>query len=300
MQYERNSLPWRLDLSVFRTEDLCHDVLADLRGLLPETRIYFQPHAENQIPILVDQLVPAMWYERDVWLGRLEKFRQLALLSDHRVVTLLNHSRPHGWILYENGVGGLDFQNHDSANYGCVPCTSMVNHGVAWSGSDVWLATSRKPNLEWDVDSDFGHEATHAVFAFVPLFVQGQLTSLASLKSIVRLTQVLPAHLIAIMYWATELTVVGLRGESRDTQSGLPLNDPSDVSCLLRLWDLIAPSYGFDGALMAWSKSNSQLDMQSDLAYQITAPFLSIAPAMWQFAGIKKSPMVAEVVQALK
>src|SRR5512143_191504 len=118
----------------------------------------------------------------------------------------------------------------------------MRNHGVGWrvdgrGGMHVWLATARKEGQDWDWDSDIGHESAHAAFAPVPLFVQSASRDLDTVRFAGTRSASKPTNdqLARMCYLMTELAVVAVRGETRPTETALPIGEPQELHAFLGL-----------------------------------------------------------------
>lgn len=195
---------------------------------------------------------------------------------------------PQKWALYYTENGGLpDAPSPPGYLAGMVPCSTMRNHGVGWQRQghniDIWLVTAPKPGRAWDMDSDIGHESAHAAFAPVPLFVQPVAANElpATLVDVWAADALLPQQIARLLYFYTEIAVVGIRGESRATYTRLPIEDPEELAGLLRLSDNIFPGLGFDRALHTFARNRGSFDpQQSDAVLELTAPILRLLPEL--------------------
>ena len=155
----------------------------------------------------------AVMVETAQWHKKIEQLALSGLVTPDQLKKFSNNrARKEKWLIYENGNnGGLDLPAQFEPAYGCIPCSSMRNHGVAWEvvvGSrEVWLATARRVNEDWDPVSDFGHESTHASFAPVPLFVQGDKISNFSLAAIAADSELSAENSAVLIYWLSELVL---------------------------------------------------------------------------------------------
>jgi hypothetical protein len=223
---------------------------------------------------------------------RKQKFVDLNLFSDREINEILTgHKHVQPWILYFSKEGGLNIltQNVEGEDspWGVIPCTSMPNHGVAWrktstSDSQVWLATARKVAHDWDWDSDIGHESAHSSFAPVPLFVQAlhinsETTFLDSVSSLQDLNS---NHLARMSYTYSEIAVISMRGEQRNTKTGLPVVErPEELYAFLELSHQLMPDLGFDRALTACRRVNGQIDVNDSVEiFEIGAAVMRVLP----------------------
>ncbi|HLH42179.1 MAG TPA: hypothetical protein VKV74_04270 [Bryobacteraceae bacterium] len=195
------------------------------------------------------------------------------------------------WAIYYSKDGGLgissDARSDLDAERGVIPCSTMQNHGVAWrrgaESFDVWLATARKPGGDWDFDSDIGHESAHAAFAPIPLFSQAlfEVDGLAPLRAVETSHNLSAPHMALLVYFFTEIAVCAVRGESRNTQTGLPVADAADLSALLRLSCTLFPDDGFRSGLRALERARYPLDVESGSEiYEIAAPIMRVIPRL--------------------
>ncbi len=208
------------------------------------------------------------------------------------------------WILYyskDGGLGTLDPAATPRTHArGLTPCSSMINHGVAWSRTaqdafDVWLVTARPHGQAWNWDADIGHESAHAAFAPVPLFAQF-FESSASLRELAELggqAALSPNQLAELRYPFSELAVVAMRGEPRDTATGLPVDESEDLFRLLRVAGELMPGIGFDRARDAFERASGFVDVNQGIEiFEIGAPALRIAPAIAKIAHRPDAPSI--------
>jgi hypothetical protein len=271
MKFLDKVLPWT-GKPVRKVEDLQDCLVARLRPgsgrYLPRSiTLFVDPEVE-------EAAVQSFFDEMALWLGpelarrqaRRDIFVRLGLFSPEEIesfMTIRTGAQP--WAIYYSASGGLGIpaENGAAASFarrGVVPCSSMRNHGVAWTrdhatGLHVWLATARKEGQGWDWDSDIGHESAHAAFAQVPLFTQLladaiDKSSLADVKGVQDLS---PAHIARMAYFYSEIAVVAVRGECRPTQSGLPVAEREELRSVLELSNQLAPKAGFRQALAAYA-----------------------------------------------
>lgn len=223
--------------------------------------------------------------------ARRERFVNLGLFSDRKIDKILTgHRHVQPWILYFSKEGGLGISaqsvEQEHLTSGVIPCTSMPNHGVAWiktSAGDcqVWLATARKVAHDWDWDSDIGHESAHSSFAPVPLFVQAlHINSETMLLDNVSSFQDLNAsHLARMSYIYSEIAVIAMRGEQRNTKTGLPVVErPEELYAFLELSHQLMSDLGFNRALTACQRANGQIDINSDEIFEIGAAVMRVLP----------------------
>lgn len=162
----------------------------------------------------------------------------------------------------------------------------MKNHGTAWrrtaDGSlENWMVTARKEGQGWDWDSDIGHESAHAAFAPIPLFLQRTHSAASSQLSSVRSVSDLHAgHLARLSYMYTEMSVITMRGEKRETETGLPVAEQKEeLHAVLELSNELMPSLGFDRALDACERVNGLFDAtHGDEIFEIGAAAMRVVP----------------------
>jgi hypothetical protein len=197
-------------------------------------------------------------------------------LDVRRIVHFLTARRDRQpWALIWSKHGGLPLP-------GVVPCSSMRNHGVAWrrnaNGSVcTWLATAPKESLPWNFDSDIGHESAHAAFAHVPLFAQDIQNAAddAWFNDLVNAAAMSPGHAAKLCYLLVELAVVIVRGERRETESGLPMVDASELLAMLAVADELMPRCGFAEALRSALRRGGRFDVANDPeVFRLLVPLL--------------------------
>jgi hypothetical protein len=272
-----------------------------MKQYLPETLLYHAPEfSKEQVGSLIERIRHHMQKEIALWEEKLEAFINEGLLTSAEVDRLLiGRTRKQKWILYENNtVGGLDLTENMRKDYGCIPCTAVRNHGVAWemkdNDIDVSMVTSRTRGrgTDWSDSADFGHEGTHAAFAPVPLYIQSDhiLLSLAGSNA-----DDLEGHEVAsLIYWLTEMVVAVLHEEKRDTETGLPIPTFEDLERFFELWDAIAPGMGFQESYR-WIADRGRIDASSRKMLQIAAPTLRICPFIDQFSLGFRIPSMNEL-----
>jgi hypothetical protein len=285
-------LPWN-KTEVYSTGNLIeaieHYIPAHVKYFLPSSIVvlYDTEVTTELISDFIGKVIDYLTIEFKHREERKKRFIGLGLLSDNDFKqVILKNKTIQPWILYYSQSGGLgkyDSMNN-SALTGMIPCASMRNHAVAWQTKGdnfkMWLVTSRKENSDWDWDSDLGHESGHACFAPIPLFVQslhleqGESAELLHVDSIYDMTA---DHIARICYIITEIAVIAVRGERRETISGLPVaENPEEFKAFLRLSDLLMPGLGFNNVLQKYSESDTTfVDVnQSDIIYYIGAACL--------------------------
>jgi hypothetical protein len=275
-------------------EYIAEQIPGALRACLPlSITLFVDPEIEEQRvePFLCEMsryLVEEL-SSRD---KRRQLFVKLGLFSNseiHAILTQLCNVQP--WIIYYSKSGGLRIPpqggGQTDAPCGVLPCSAMQNHGVAWRRADddsvqSWLVTARKEGHDWDWDSDIGHESAHSAFAPVPIFVQTDqetlaLSYLSSVKSINDLNEY---HLARMSYMYLEMAVIAMRGEKRDTETGLPVAQSLDeLFSFLTLSNNLLPDFGFDTALAAFDRAGGFVDVDhGNEIFEIGAPALRIIP----------------------
>jgi hypothetical protein len=240
--------------------------------------------------------------------GRIWRLLRTGLCSEEEVDEIIKgQTHKQKWALYYSEDGGLPPAPTDprSADSGTVPCSAMRNHGVSWRRHgqllDVWLVTAPKSGQDWDMDSDIGHESAHAAFAPVPLFVQSAANSglTPSLIDVDSSEELEPDQVARLLYFCSELAVVGIRGENRRTYTCLPIADPEELSSFLRLANELFPDIGFDRAQRTFKRVRGNFDLdQSDAVFDLTTPVLRILPKLNEFVDVLFPPTAA-VLQKL-
>lgn len=274
------------------------DISEHWRHRLPEPLRYHLPKKiwifcdlevpERDIHSFMESAVAHLRSEFKIRERRKEIFIERGLLAREEIESLLREQRGgQAWALYYSmdgglGVGDQGFFQSDGG-LGCVPCSSMVNHGVAWRRTadaeiEVWLATARKAGRDWDWESDIGHESAHAAFAPVPLYMQTIQRQVAGARF-----QDVPGaaglgsdHLAKIGYMCSEIAVVALRGETRETETGLPSQDErAEIAAFLGLSHELMPALGFDQALETYQRAGGILDVNDgEEIFEVAAPLL--------------------------
>jgi hypothetical protein len=248
-------------------------------------RVLTFPGADpRQIAELIEQIGEFFAQEElPRWRTRSERFVGLGLCTAVELDRLLDPANnPQPWIIYvtEKGGGLQPFGSPDDsgADYGNVPCSTMVNHGVAWKrkhrGFMSWLVTDRKEDRPWDFSSDIGHEGAHATFSPVPLFSQMiNLDARAVSLEIADIARMNRAQWSRLAYILCELAVVAVRGERRDTLTGLPtLETMAELRHLPQLLHDLMPQFGFDRASDAISWQDAiEPDDEAMFAFGIAA-----------------------------
>lgn len=297
MKFKETKLPW--NNSFVRSTGNLYTYFAErlpnsLGSYLPASlTLFFDPEIkESTVVNFLDEMTRQLNDEFHIREKRRDKFVELGLFNEieiHSFLTGRRHLQP--WALYYSKQGGLgisDQNTHDeNSAYGVFPCTTMQNHGVAWrcteNGSyQVWLATARKVGHDWDWDSDVGHESGHAAFAQFPLFARivndsVPLSELSSVKSVKELNS---GHLARMSYMYLEIAVVAMRGEKRETGTGLPVAErPEEFYAFLELSNQLMPRAGFKGALTAYNRVNGLIDVNNGLEmFEIGAAVMGVVP----------------------
>jgi hypothetical protein len=230
---------------------------------------------------------------------RTKNFIALGLFEPAEIESILvEHNDVQPWAIHYGLHGGLGVERASvrtrEVPRGVIPCSSMRNHGVAWEPSDndginVWLATSRKEEEDWDWDSDICHESSHAAFAPVPLFVQSAnlLKGMLHVDNLASANDLQPRHIARIVYAFSEVAVFAVRGELRETETGTPIGQKEELLALLRLSHELMPELGFDRAISVYEQSPGFLDtVNGSEIYEIAAPMMRAIP---KFKGIMKS-----------
>lgn len=268
--------------------------LADQHHYLPLSVTLFSDTQieESALISFLDELSFQLECEFHKRNARREQFVNLGLFSDreiHEILTGHRHVQP--WALYYSREGGLGVLAQDiyreNLPWGVVPCSSMPNHGVAWrktpaNDCQIWLATARKKGQDWDWDSDIGHESAHSSFAPVPLFAQAlhlnpEITSLDTVKNLQELSA---NHLARMSYTYSEIAVIAMRGEQRDTETGLPVVErPEELYAFLDLSHQLMPDLEFDRALAASQRVSGRIDVNDSVEiFELGAQVMRVLP----------------------
>ena len=281
-------------------------VLGDDFCFMPQTTTLFIDEGidKQQIEMFIETMAKELKKEFETRKQRAHTFTELGLFTKSEIESLLtHHTDAQSWAIHYGINGGLGVERSSvrtrEVPRGVIPCSSMRNHGVAWApadvGMEVWLATSRKEGQEWDWDSDIGHESGHAAFAPVPLFVQSAnlLKGMLHVDDLSCANDLQPRHIARIVYAFSEIAVVALRGELRQTETGTPIGHKEELLALLRFSHELMPEFGFDRALSAYEQSAGLLDMENDSAiYEVATPMMRVIP---KFKNIMKSFLAPSV-----
>ena len=299
----QSRLPWnqRSVQAIERVQDYLKERLPEGSGnYLPESiTLFADPDVpEADLQSFLGGLVDYFPKELATRAERSRRFVELGLFEESEIQQFLtDHRHAQRWIIYYSTSGGLGEYKKDAfsakADSGVVPCFRMQNHGVAWrtngsEGNSIWLATSRRPGEGWDWDSDIGHESSHAAFAPVPLFTlpAEELTPSNGLASVRATEGLSPKHLASICYLCCELSVVAVRGERRDTETGLPvLQTSEELPVLLAICHDLMPALGFDRALDAFNEVNGVVDCNADEIFEIGSPAMRFTQSAWPQFG---------------
>ena len=233
-------------------------------------------------------------------------FIELDLFTPSEIEAFLtHHTEAQSWAIHYGITGGLGVERASvrtrDVPRGVIPCSSMKNHGVAWAPleneMEVWLATSRKDGQEWDWDSDIGHESGHAAFAPVPLFVQSAnlLKGMLHVDGLNCANDLQPRHIARIVYAFSEIAVVAIRGELRETATGTPIGQKEELLALLRFSHELMPTFGFDRAISVYEQTSGCLDMKHGAEiYEVATPMMRVIP---KFKGMMKSFLAPSVTE---
>ena len=97
-------------------------------------------------------------------------------------------------------------------------------------------------------------------------------------------SDLLPRHIARIVYAFSEIAVFGIRGESRQTDTGTPIGQKEELSALLKFSNELMPGMGFDKALTVYETTDGYLNCTDGREiYWIAAPMLRAIP---KFASI--------------
>jgi hypothetical protein len=299
MEFQDTHLPWN-NARVRSTGELypyLNEKLPNQHYYLPlSVTLFSDPEIEESAVLDFLEELPFR-LEREICLRntRRQRFVSLGLLSDREIHHILTgHRYVQPWALYYSQHGGLDILAQDSyvedSPWGAVPCTSMLNHGVAWRKTpknhhQIWLATARKEGHDWDWDSDIGHESAHSSFAPIPLFAQALLrTEITPLDTLSSIQDLNPSHLARMSYIYSEIAVVAMRGEERNTETGLPVVErPDQLYAFLEFSHQLMPDFGFDRALTACKRVSGQIDVKDSIEiFVLAAPVMRVLPQISQ------------------
>lgn len=307
MEFLDSTLPWT-GAPVRRSDNL----RAYLRDYLPSSSERYLPASmtlfvdpevnEAAVSRFLQGMTDHLLHELERRMTRQRRFVRLGLLTENEVESFLtDRTDAQPWAIYFSKDGGLGIPRTGFAEAGgprgVIPCSTMRNHGVAWERDQdgrvrIWLATSRKEGLDWDWESDIGHESAHSAFAPVPFFVQSIPQVADNVLSTVRNVEELkPLHVTQMIYLYSEIAVVAMRGECRPTETGLPVSKRTELYALLQLSaELGAPS-SFKRALMACVRANGTINVnKGDEVFEIAAPIMRIIPHLTRFTNDTHPP----------
>jgi hypothetical protein len=291
MLFCESKLPWN-DLPVMSAGNL-HQRIAEglsehLQMHLPKSiEVMFDAGVPEQRVIdFIDALPPFLEGEFSRWQQRLKRFTELKLLTESEIRHFMTAQRDvQPWILYYSLDGGLGHETSNSdpsLSMGLIPCSAVKHHGVAWRRAEdgelkVWLASARRKGSEdWDWMADIGHEVCHASFAPVPLSAQPSTEAInADISLVNSLDELQPQHIQKIAYTKPEIVATVIRGEYRDTETGLPsLETKKELNAFLEICNYLYPDSGFSFALQSFAAIKSwkvDRDMKMAIFYEIAA-----------------------------
>jgi hypothetical protein len=300
MKLHKTKLPWN-ESKVLSTGNL-HDYLSERisdgasRHLPASVTLCVDLEiSESQIEFFLKGLcdyLPCEFATRD---QRSARFVKLGLLKEEEIKAFLtDHRDAQPWLIYYSKDGGLGSYDKTAysrqADAGMVPCFAMRNHGVAWQKTEsgdysTCLTTARKVGEDWDWNSDVGHESSHAAFSPVPLFTlpAEEMTEANRLSEAKDARAMTPKHLALICYLCCELSVVSIRGEKRETDTGLPTAETNDhYPLFLELCDELMSGFGFDRALEAFNRAGGSINgNEGDEIFAIGAPAIRVVSLIW-------------------
>ncbi len=309
MKYKKALLPWT-GAPVRKIENL-HVYLAErlpkgAGDYLPRSiTLFLDPQIEESaVASFLKEMVHQLERELERRMVRRNAFVKLGLLTSEGIEAFLTERTDvQPWAIYYSQFGGLGMSADNvteasNAQRGVIPCSTMRNHGVGWTRTRsgplrVWLATARKEGLDWDWDSDIGHESAHAAFAQVPLFIQSlsEIIENSPLSAADGVHSLNAGHLARIIYFYSELAVVAVRGENRPTQTGLPVAERDELNALLGLSDELAPKAGFRQASAAFARVNGFIDVNhGHEIYEIASPIIRTIPRLAKFTNVGTPP----------
>ncbi len=317
MNFEKTTLPWT-GSPVRKVENLQHYLGDHLPGgfakYLPRSiTLFLDPEVEDlAVCSFLQEMVAWLKDELNRRMLRRDIFVDLGLFSPSEIEAFLTertHVQP--WAIYYSRSGGLGLRavnsEQDNGERGVIPCSSMQNHGVAWSRTNagqfqVWLATARKPGADWDWESDIGHESAHSAFAQVPLFTQmlAGMIDQSPLAPIDDLHDLGPAHVARIVYFYSEVAVVAVRGENRPTETSLPVAERAEMQALLELSHQLAPWAGFRNSLAAFTRVDGHIDVNGREIYEVACPMIRTFPHLTPFINSGTAPSISMLRQAIE
>lgn len=302
MAVSETSLPWNgSPVHAFRNLHSFFEARlgeASARYLPRSITLFFDPEIpQPAILCFLDAAAIHLDRELSVRKNRAAKFVNSHIFSAEELeVFLTDRTGMQPWALYYSKEGGLGIPEIGSGHQpfgqcGAIPCSTMRNHGVAWSCSDagelkIWLATARMKGSDWNWDSDIGHESAHAAFAPVPLFVQPSTEFIdpMPLSKVRQVSDLEPAHVARICYLCSEIAVVAVRGEPRPTDTCLPVSDRDELFALLTFAGELAPGSGFDRALNSCTRVNGTVHPNEGIEiFEIAAPIMRLLPRLTTF-----------------
>lgn len=300
MKLHETRLPWN-DSKVISTGNLHDDLSAKIsngasRHLPASVTLCADPEiSASQIESFLEGLCDYLPGEFAIREQRSARFVELGLFQEEEIEAFLtDHRDAQPWLIYYSKDGGLSTYDKTAfsrqANAGLVPCFAMRNHGVAWQKNEsgdysTCLTTARKVGEDWDWNSDVGHESSHSAFSPVPLFTlpAEEMTDANRLSTARDALVLTPKHLASICYLCCELAVVSIRGERRETDTGLPTAETNDhYPAFLKLCDELMPGFGFDRALDVFNRAGGIIDSnEGGEIFEIGAPAIRAMNLLW-------------------
>jgi hypothetical protein len=306
MDSETKTLPWnnsirieKLDLSPW----LADRRMSDLRRYLPrETTLWWEPSlGRGCAEALAAQIAEFLAAEVTRRRRRCVRIEASGLLTHGELENILVRDDQQPWAIYALEDGGLGTGSAASApdgEQGIIPCVGKPNHAVAWRRAGTrplvtWLATAREKGGAWDLEADFGHESAHAAFAQVPLFdqVMQDRACRVRLWDCESIDDLQDVHLAKVAYICSEIGVVTIRGESRATATGLPVDSAEELLAFLRIASQLFPGAGFARAAVEYERNFGALDIEEgEVIYDIGTPVLRLLPALAPLANAERPP----------
>lgn len=312
MNEEISTLPWTgANVKVLSnlTDYFAETVLGEDSRYLPSLITLFIDIGINDqhVDEFIDSMGNTLKRELHVRKERIMNFVRLGLFEVAEIESFfVEHNEVQPWALHYSMNGGLGVERASvrtrEVPRGVIPCSTMRNHGVAWEpfdndGIKVWLATSRKEGENWDWESDIGHESGHAAFAPVPLFVQSAnlLKGMLHVDNLSCCNDLQPRHIARIVYAFSEVAVVAVRGELRETETGTPIGQKEELLALLRFSNEMMPELGFDRAISVYEPTTGFLDIKNGTEiYEIAAPMMRAIPRFKHIMNSFLAPTVQE------
>jgi hypothetical protein len=290
MHISKTKLPWngrpawRLDDTPNELTKLIPDAIAP--RFLPSLVIMFDDGvSELELKDSIQTLADALTKEIFNWNERCKQMLGAGMLSPAELEEFFAETRyTQKWLIYFSETG--EFSDIDSKAYakrarqGISLASNCSNHGLVWKRGNkgvysTWLATAIRPDGQWKMSADIGHESAHASFSPVPFFrlQSDAFDANSDLRSDERPEDLRKEQLANFLFMASELAVVTVRGEGEDAVTGIPaLVFDKYFPDFLAIGHKLLPTFGFDRALEMFSKYDGTVASIEDVFFEIGAP----------------------------